>query len=51
MNPLLVLFIVIGAVILWFLLSFTFGFFGDITNHIKNKTKRAMFEEDSDEES
>lgn len=45
MNPVLVLLILLGTGLLWFLLSFSFGFFGNFTNRLKDDAKKAMFEE------
>lgn len=48
MNPVLVLLILIGAGLLWLLLSFSFGFFGKITNKLTDDAKDAMFEENKE---
>ena len=48
MNPVLVLLILIGAGLLWFLLSFSFGFFGKFTNRLKDDAKKAMFEDEEE---
>lgn len=44
MNPVLVLLIVLGAGLLWLLLSFSFGFIGKISYKLKDDAKNAMFE-------
>jgi len=48
MNPLLILFILIFTVLLWFLLAFSFNFFGKIVTRLKDDAKKAMFEEKND---
>ena len=45
MNPVLVLLTLLGVGGLWFVLAFTFGFFGKITNKFKDDAKNAMFDE------
>ncbi len=49
MNPVLVLLIILGAILLWFLLSFSFGFFGKFTNRLKDDAKKAMFEDENND--
>lgn len=48
MNPVLILLILLGAGLLWFLLSFSFGAFGKFTNKMKDNAKNAMFEEEKE---
>jgi hypothetical protein len=47
MNPVFVLFVLIGAVILWVLLSGLFRLIGGITNHFIDNTKKAIEDEPS----
>ena len=46
MNPVLVLLILIGAGLLWAILSFSFSFFGKSANKLNDNVKNAMFEEE-----
>ena len=50
MNPVLILLILIGAVILWFLLSGFFIDIGKFTNFFVDGTKDVMFKEDEEKE-
>lgn len=49
-NPVFIFLVLIGAVLLWFLLSFMFGFIGKITNRIINDAKDAISEDDGGKE-
>ena len=50
-NPIFIFLVLIGAVLLWFLLSFIFGFdIGKITNRIINDAKDTISEEDGGKE-
>lgn len=49
MNPILIILIFIGAIILWLLLAGVFGFVGKISYKIFDDAKNAMFEEEKDD--
>ena len=50
MNPVFVFLVVLAAVILWFLLSFSFRFIGGIAKRLNDDAKKAMFEEERKDE-
>lgn len=50
MNPVLILLILIGAVVLWFLLSGFFNDIGKITNFFLDGTKDVMLNENEEED-
>ena len=49
-NPVFIFLVLIGVVLLWFFLSFMFGFIGKITNRIIDDAKDAISEEDGGKE-
>ena len=49
MNPALIIIVLILAILLWFLLSFSFKFIGGVANKLKENAKNAMFEEEEEE--
>lgn len=50
MNPVLVLLILIGAVLLWFFLSGLFRGLGAIATKVVDNTKDVILEDENDEE-
>ena len=50
MNPVLVLLILIGAVLLWFFFSFLFRGLGAIATKVVDDTKDVIFEDENNEE-
>ena len=47
MNPVFVFLVLLGAVVLWFLLSGLYRLIGGITKHYVDKAKEAMSDEPS----
>ena len=45
MNPVFVFLVVLGAIVLWFLLSGLYRLIGGITKHYVDKAKKAMSDE------
>ena len=46
MNPVFVFLVIVGAALLWILLSGLFRFIGSMTQHTINKTKDALNNDD-----
>lgn len=50
MNPIFVFLVIIAAILFWFLLSFSFKFFGGIGKRLNDDVKKAMFEEEEEKD-
>lgn len=49
MNPVLIILIILAAIILWFLCSFSFKSIGSIASSLYNDAKDAMTEEEKED--
>ena len=50
MNPVLILLILIGAVLLWFVLSNLFRIVGRVFNGLADNAKREMYDKNEEED-
>ena len=50
MNPVLILLIIIGAIVLWFVLSSLFRSIGGVVNSLADDARYAMYERDENED-